>query len=50
MHRLALDLVIADSTKARERLGWEPKHSDIGTMIRQTWEYQIAHDFIHASG
>ncbi len=29
--------LVASSTKARELLGWEPKYSDVDTLITSTW-------------
>lgn len=42
-------MLVADSTKARLNLGWTPEHTDIDAIIHSVWDYQNAHDFIHAS-
>jgi UDP-arabinose 4-epimerase len=34
--------VVADATRARKELGWEPIHSDIETILRTAWEWKQA--------
>ncbi|HEY8445786.1 MAG TPA: UDP-glucose 4-epimerase GalE [Thermomicrobiales bacterium] len=36
-------ILIADSTKARTLLGWEPKRSTLDEMIRSAWEWFLKH-------
>lgn len=31
--------LVADSRKAREILGWEPRHSDLETILRTAWNF-----------
>jgi UDP-glucose 4-epimerase len=33
----------ADSTKLRESLGWEPRYSDLETIVRSAWEWHRSH-------
>ncbi|MCM1635794.1 UDP-glucose 4-epimerase GalE [Latilactobacillus sakei] len=33
------DVLVADSTKAREVLGWKPKHSDVKDIIETAWNW-----------
>jgi len=35
------DLLIADNSKAKEILGWEPKYSDLETIIKTAWEWEM---------
>ncbi|TAK28393.1 MAG: UDP-glucose 4-epimerase GalE [Chloroflexota bacterium] len=35
--------VYADSTRVRRVLGWEPRHSDIETMVSSNWNWRQAH-------
>ena len=32
--------LIGSNTKAKEILGWEPKYSDIDTILKTAWEWQ----------
>lgn len=32
-------VLIADATRAREVLGWEPKYSDLDTILRTAWQW-----------
>jgi UDP-glucose 4-epimerase len=32
--------IVADSTKARNELGWKPRHDDIDFIIRTAWEWE----------
>ena len=34
-------VLVADSRKIRERLGWEPKYDDLEFIIRTAWEWEI---------
>lgn len=33
-------VLVADSTKAREVLGWKPKYADLETIVRHAWEWE----------
>lgn len=37
------DTLVADASKIREHLGWEPKHSDLGTIIESAWAWHQKH-------
>lgn len=37
------DILIADSTKARELLGWKPEFDDIKTIIETAWKWHSSH-------
>lgn len=37
------DALVADSTKARQILGWQPQHEDVADIIGSTWRWQQAH-------
>jgi len=30
---------VADSTRLRNTLGWEPRHSEIHEIVRDAWAY-----------
>jgi UDP-glucose 4-epimerase len=32
--------LIADSTKIREQLGWQPKRADLSTIIQDAWAWE----------
>ena len=32
--------LVADATKARRTLGWQPLHTDIETIVRDAWEFE----------
>jgi UDP-glucose 4-epimerase len=34
--------VVASASKARELLGWQPRHSDVGTLVESTWRAYLA--------
>jgi UDP-glucose 4-epimerase len=36
-------VLVADSTRARETLGWEPKRSTLDQMVRSAWDWYQAH-------
>jgi UDP-glucose 4-epimerase len=33
--------LVADSTLARERLGWQPQYADLATIIEHAWKWEI---------
>ncbi len=35
--------LVADSTKAREELGWDPQHADLTEIVRSAWDWHQAH-------
>ena len=35
-------ILVADATKAREVLGWQPHHSDIGTILESAWRWKCS--------
>lgn len=35
--------LVADATRARLLLGWEPARSDLETIIRSAWQWQLSH-------
>lgn len=35
--------IFADNTKAREVLGWEPKNSDLETIVASAWKWHQSH-------
>jgi UDP-glucose 4-epimerase len=35
--------LIASSAKAREKLGWDPQYSDLGTIIETAWRWHQGH-------
>ncbi|RJR24368.1 UDP-glucose 4-epimerase GalE [Candidatus Microgenomates bacterium] len=37
------DAIFADSSKAKTVLGWEPKHSDLKTIIESAWKWHKSH-------
>ncbi|MFN2747167.1 MULTISPECIES: UDP-glucose 4-epimerase GalE [Bacillus] len=36
-------VLVADSGKLQEQLGWKPKYSDLETIIQSAWEWHKAH-------
>lgn len=32
--------LVADSTKARERLGWKPRYADLREIVRHAWQWE----------
>lgn len=43
-------VLIASSEKAQQELGWNPKHTDIQTIVKDAWEYTSAlGDALHSS-
>ncbi len=34
------DSLVADSTKIKSKLGWNPEHSDLETIIKSAWEWE----------
>lgn len=41
------DILVADSTKAREILGWKPKHENIEDIISSAWKWHKTYDSHH---
>lgn len=37
------DTLVADASKIQEHLGWEPKHSDLETIIESAWAWHTKH-------
>ncbi len=37
------DELVADSTKARELLSWQPKYSSIDQIVKSAWDWHLAH-------
>lgn len=37
------DVLVADTSRIREMLGWKPQHSDLETMIRSAWHWHSTH-------
>lgn len=37
------DALVADSTKARQVLGWQPQHEDVAAIIGSAWQWQQKH-------
>lgn len=37
------DTLIADSTKIREQLGWQPKYTDLESIIQSAWDWHVKH-------
>jgi UDP-glucose 4-epimerase len=35
--------LVADSTRLREEFGWQPRHSDLETIIGSAWKWHTAH-------
>lgn len=35
--------LVADSSRLRNELGWEPVHSDLDTIVRSAWEWHSTH-------
>jgi UDP-glucose 4-epimerase len=35
--------LVADARKAREALGWEPRHPELEAIVRSAWEWHAAH-------
>jgi len=33
--------LVADSTRAREQLGWQPQYSDLATIIEHAWKWEM---------
>ena len=36
-------ILVASSDRARRRLGWSPRHSDLGTIVASAWEWHTRH-------
>lgn len=41
--------LVADSSRLRNELGWEPHHSDLDTIVRSAWEWHRTHPHGYAS-
>ena len=39
------DILIADSSKIQNLLGWKPQYSDLDTIIRTAWEWHRRHPY-----
>jgi len=37
-------ILVADSTKAKQYLSWQPKHSDLATIIQHAWNFYCQYD------
>jgi UDP-glucose 4-epimerase len=35
--------LVADSTRAREALGWQPRYGDLATIIEHAWRWELEH-------
>lgn len=35
--------LVADSEKAKQKLGWAPKYSDLATIIQHAWQWELKH-------
>ncbi len=35
--------LVADSTLARQQLGWQPRFADINTIIAHAWQWELKH-------
>ena len=35
-------ILVADSSKAREELGWRPRHEDLATIVESAWRWRLA--------
>ena len=35
--------LIADSTRIREELGWNPRYSDLRSIVQSAWDWHLAH-------
>jgi len=36
-------VLVADSSRARQELGWKPAHSELDTIIESAWKWHISH-------
>ncbi len=36
-------ILVADPTKIKKEFGWEPKHSDLATIVKSAWEWHKTH-------
>lgn len=39
--------LVADSSKLRKELAWEPKHSDLKTIVETAWKFHTTHENRH---
>jgi len=35
-----VDILVADSSKAKKILGWKPKHSELKNILQSAWEWE----------
>ncbi len=35
--------LVADSTAARQQLGWQPQYADLDTIIKHAWDWELKH-------
>lgn len=42
--------LIADSSKLRAKMGWEPRHSDLESIVSSAWEWHRSHPGGYGSG
>ncbi len=43
-------ILIADSTKIREELGWKPKHGDLRSIVQTAWDWHLANPHGYPKG
>lgn len=36
-------ILIADSSRIREELGWRPKYADLRSIVKSAWDWHVAH-------
>ena len=37
--------LVADASKARQLLGWQPRHDDLDSIIADAWRWELQHDW-----
>lgn len=42
--------LVADAARARDLLGWQPRHPDLAAIIGSAWEWHTAHPWGYAAG
>ena len=35
--------LVADATKAKTVLGWDPQYADLRTIVQSAWDWHLAH-------